>query len=255
VILLAQLTDLHLRVGPDDLGAAKALEHAVAALAALDPQPGAVLVTGDLTDDGDPRSYARVRELLAPLTVPVHPIPGNHDDRDALREAFADHPGVAGADGFVQYATACGPLRILMLDTLVPRSPAGRLDAERLAWLAGELEDPAPTLIAMHHPPIPTGIGEFDTIGLPEQDVAALAELLHGRSHVLRVTAGHIHRVITSAVGGVPVVVAPSAWREAVLDLGPGGRAVVSDTEPPGYALHVLTDGGALVTHAAVLGR
>jgi DNA-binding LacI/PurR family transcriptional regulator len=63
------------------------------------PQPDAVLVTGDLTDDGDPRSYARVRELLAPLAVPVHPIPGNHDDRDALREAFADHPGVAGSDG------------------------------------------------------------------------------------------------------------------------------------------------------------
>jgi 3',5'-cyclic AMP phosphodiesterase CpdA len=256
-ILLAQLTDLHLQVGPDDLGAAKALERAVAALLALDPQPDAVLVTGDLTDDGDPRSYARVRELLAPLTIPVHPIPGNHDDRDALRAAFADHPGVAGSDGFVQYATACGPLRVLMLDTLLPGSPAGRFDEERRAWLAAALDDPAPTLIAMHHPPIPTGIGEFDTIGLPDGDVAALATLLRGREHVLRVTAGHIHRVITATVGGgpgrVPVFVSPSAWRQAVLDLGPQGKAIVSDGEPAGYALHLLTDDGALVTHAAVL--
>jgi 3',5'-cyclic AMP phosphodiesterase CpdA len=240
-------------VGPDDLGAAKALERAVAALCALDPQPDAVLLTGDLTDDGDPRSYARVRELLAPLTVPVHPIPGNHDDRDALREAFADHPGVAGAEGFLQYATACGPLRVLLLDTLVPGSPAGRYDAERRAWLAGALDDERPTIVAMHHPPVPTGIGEFDTIGLPAEDVAALADLLRGREHVLRVTAGHIHRVITGTVGGVPVTVAPSAWRQAVLDLGPEGRAVVSDAEPPGYALHLLTDDGALVTHAAMV--
>jgi 3',5'-cyclic AMP phosphodiesterase CpdA len=216
-----------------------------------------VLITGDLTDDGDPRSYARVRELVAPLTVPVHPIPGNHDDRDALREAFADHPGLGGTDGFVQYATSCGPLRVLMLDTLVPGSPAGRYDEERRAWLAEALADERPTLIAMHHPPIPTGIGEFDTIGLPDGDVAALAELLRGRAHVLRIAAGHIHRVITATVGrgagGVPVVVAPSAWRQAVLDLGPEGRAVVSDADPPGYGLHLLTDDGALVSHAVVL--
>jgi 3',5'-cyclic AMP phosphodiesterase CpdA len=215
--------------------------------------PEAVLVTGDLTDDGDPRTYARVRELLAPLPVPVHPIPGNHDDRDALREAFADHPGIASADGFLQYAVTVGGLRVLLCDTLVPGTPGGRLDEERLAWLASALEDPAPTLVALHHPPIHIGIGEFDAIGLPPGDVAALAEVLRGRDHVLRVTAGHIHRVITGTCGGVPVTVAPSAWRPAVLDLGPGGRAVVSDDEPPGYALHLLADDGALVTHAAVL--
>jgi 3',5'-cyclic-AMP phosphodiesterase len=224
----------------------------VAALVALDPQPDAVLLTGDLTDDGDPRSYARVRELLAPLAVPVHPIPGNHDDRDALREAFADHPGVAATGGFVQYAVDCDGVRVLMCDTLVPGSPAGSFGEERRAWLAGAL-DGTPTIVAMHHPPIPTGIAEFDTIGLPAADVAALAELLGGRDEVLRVVGGHIHRVITATVGGVAVTVAPSAWRQAVLDLGPDGRAVVDEGEPAGYALHLLTDGGALVTHAAVL--
>ena len=71
---------------------------------------------------------------------------------------------------------------------------------------------------------------------------------------MLRVVGGHIHRVITATVGGVPVCVAPSAWRQAVLDLGPDGRAVVDDGEPPGYALHLLTEDGAVVTHAAVIG-
>ena len=252
-LLLAQLTDLHLRVGPDDLGAARALETAVTALLALDPQPDAVLVTGDLTDDGDPRSYERARELLAPLAVPVHPIPGNHDDRDALREAFADHPGIASTDGFVQYEVDAGGVRVLMCDTLVPGTPGGSFDAERRAWLAAAL-DGSPTIVAMHHPPVTTGIAEFDTIGLPCDDVAAIGALLRGRDEVLRIVAGHIHRVITAVVGGVPVCVAPSAWRQAVLDLGPDGRAVVDEGEPPGYALHLLTDAGTLVTHAAVIG-
>ena len=44
--VLAQLTDLHLRVGPRDGGSARALADAVAALAALDPLPDAVLLTG-----------------------------------------------------------------------------------------------------------------------------------------------------------------------------------------------------------------
>jgi 3',5'-cyclic-AMP phosphodiesterase len=143
-------------------------------------------------------------------------------------------------------------VRVLMCDTLVPGSPAGSFGEERRAWLAGAL-DGTPTIVAMHHPPIPTGIAEFDTIGLPAADVAALAELLGGRDEVLRVVGGHIHRVITATVGGVAVTVAPSAWRQAVLDLGPEGRAVVEEGEPAGYALHLLTDGGALVTHAAVL--
>jgi 3',5'-cyclic-AMP phosphodiesterase len=211
-----------------------------------------VIVTGDLADDGAPRSYARMRELIAPLTVPIHPIPGNHDDRDALREAFADHPGVAGSDGFIQYAVDCGGLRVLLCDTLLPGSDGGLYDAARRAWLAEELEDDLPTIVAMHHPPILTGIPAFDAIGLPDEDRRALAALLGDRPGVLRVAAGHIHRIITADVGGVPVAVAPSAWLQAVLDLRPGAAIVLGD-DRPGYALHVLADGGELVTHAAVL--
>jgi 3',5'-cyclic AMP phosphodiesterase CpdA len=182
----------------------------------------------------------------------VHPIPGNHDDRDALREAFADHPGVGAARDHVRYAAECGPLRLLLCDTLLPGSDGGRMDEERRAWLATALEDERPTLVAMHHPPISTGITEFDAIGLPAGDVDALAGLLRGRPHVLRVAAGHIHRVIASAIGRVPVVVAPSAWRQAALDLRAGAPIVLGD-DPPGYLLHVLTDDGALATHAVAL--
>jgi 3',5'-cyclic AMP phosphodiesterase CpdA len=253
-VILAQLTDLHLRVGPDDEGSARALAVAVEALVALDPAPDAVLLTGDLTETGDPRAYARLRELLAPLDVPVHPIPGNHDDRDALRAAFADHPGVAGGDGYVQYVAPCGPLRLVLCDTQLPGSDGGRMDDERRGWLAAQLdtEPGTPALIAMHHPPILTGIDQFDAIGLAPRDRQALAALLGERSHVVGLVSGHIHRPMGGAAGGVPVVVAPSAWRQAVLDLRRNAPLRLAD-DRRGYALHVLADDGTLVSHIAAL--
>ena len=86
--ILAQLSDLHLQAGDDDRGAARALRTAVAAVLDLRPAPDAVLVSGDLGERGEPAEYALARELLAPLPMPVHVLAGNHDDHEALSEAF-----------------------------------------------------------------------------------------------------------------------------------------------------------------------
>ena len=77
-----------------------------------------------------------------------------------------------------------GDLRLLLCDTIVPGQEGGAYDAERLAWLEAELTSApeAPTLIAMHHPPIRTGIPAFDEIGLPDADRRAFAELVAGHS-------------------------------------------------------------------------
>src|SRR6266568_1553993 len=101
-LLLAQISDLHVGVGVGDGEAAGRLEAVVGAVASLDPAAAAVVVTGDLVRSGEPAEYERVRELLAPLRMPVHVLPGNHDDRDALRAALL--PGALDtASGFVQY--------------------------------------------------------------------------------------------------------------------------------------------------------
>jgi len=99
-------------------------------------QPDAVLVSGDLADNATDAEYERVRELLAPLRAALYVLPGNHDDRRALRRHF----GVPGADGDpVQYAVDLGSLRLVVLDTTRPGEDPGALDAERLGWLDAEL--------------------------------------------------------------------------------------------------------------------
>jgi 3',5'-cyclic-AMP phosphodiesterase len=246
--LIAQISDSHVGFGPGDGRAARALAAAVEALLALDPPPVAVLFTGDLTNLGGPKEYERVRELIAPLPMPVHPLVGNHDDRDALRAAFADHPGVAASDEFVQYSVQCGPVRVIVCDTHVPGEAGGRLDGGRLEWLEAELASGGdqPTILAMHHPPIATGMYEFDVeIPLAAEDGAALAAV-GGRIDLI--AGGHIHLPVRGMLGTRPVFVCPSVYLQAKFDLRPGARIKLVP-HPPGYAIHVHGPDPALITH------
>ena len=126
VTTIVQLSDPHVSFGPRDCGAAEALERVVEIVLELEPAPDAILLTGDLTQDGREAEYARVRELVGAVGVPVHPIPGNHDDREALRSAFADHPQLSQADGRINYQATAGELRLLMLDSLISGTPGRR---------------------------------------------------------------------------------------------------------------------------------
>jgi 3',5'-cyclic-AMP phosphodiesterase len=96
-------------------------------------------------------------------------LPGNHDDRRALHRHFGG-PGAAGEP--VQHSVDLGPLRLVVLDTTRPGEDPGALDAERLDWLDAELAAAPrlPTLLAMHHPPLVTGVPAWDELGLPVAD-------------------------------------------------------------------------------------
>jgi Icc protein len=216
--ILAQISDPHMRVGPDDQGSAAALVKAVDAVLALDPLPDAVLVSGDLADGGTPAEYERVRELLAPLPMPVHVLPGNHDRLDW------DGP----------YAADVGDLRLIACDTTKPGHDDGHLD---LDWLEAQLAtSTAPTIVAMHHPPLLTGIGGLDAIGLPERERAALGALLARSPQVVRVAAGHVHRAAFATLAGCPVVTCPGTNWQTKLEIGTPGFSVVA--EPPAFIVH-----------------
>src|SRR5215510_14834955 len=141
-MLIAQISDMHIKPPGEQLykriDTAGFLERAVAHVMALDPGPDIVLATGDLVDGGKPEEYALLRRLLAPLSMPVYLIPGNHDARDAMRAVFADHAYLPGS-GFIQFAIEGLPVRLIALDTLVPGKGHGALCDERLDWLEARL--------------------------------------------------------------------------------------------------------------------
>src|SRR4051812_22246666 len=162
-MLIAQLTDLHIlppgRLAQGRIDPAACLSRAVAALARLDPQPDLALLTGDLVDGGRPEEYGLLKELLAPMPCPYFVIPGNHDDRGALTDAFRKARYLPRDGGFLDYAVEDWPVRLIGLDTLVPGEDGGALSAARLGWLDALLagQPRRPTVLFLHHPPFATG--------------------------------------------------------------------------------------------------
>lgn len=254
-MLIAQITDLHIRRPGQKayrmVETDRYLPPAIEALNALVPRPDVVLITGDATDFGRPDEYATLAALLAPLEIPWYLIPGNHDDRQAMRDAFPGHDYL-GRKGFIQYAIERFPLRLLALDTLVPGGSRGELCAERLDWLAARLaEQPErPTLIFMHHPPFATGIAHMDAIGLT--GAAALEAIIRDHPNVERIICGHVHRTIFQRFAGTIASCCPSVAHQVALDLRDDAPSAFV-MEPPGYHLHLWRE-GEFITHQAMLG-
>ena len=251
---IAQISDPHVGLHADASDSIDCLERAVAAVAEMNPAPVAVLFTGDLTYDGNPAEYERVRELLEPLAMPVHPIPGNHDRRENLRRAFSDHPGIAGAGAYLDYAADCGPVRVINLDTQVERSAGGAIGTERIGWIERELEAASgrATILAMHHAPVGVGLAEFDEIGLAQEDRDALRDLFERGPAPELIVCGHIHRATTAQIGRVPVFICPSVHRQVELDLRREGQLRMGN-DPSGMAVHLHGADPRLVSHVIPL--
>ncbi|AJP57472.1 hypothetical protein UC34_11440 [Pandoraea vervacti] len=261
-MLLCQITDLHV-TRPDTLACgrvdtARALRHAIAAINRWVPRPDAVIATGDLIDTPHPLEYEVLRACLGDLDIPLYLVVGNHDHREALRDAFPAHAYLRDGGEFVQYRIDLGPVTVLVLDTQDPPGAGGHLCDARLAWLDEQLLACAgrPTIIAMHHPPFETGIEFMDGYGLSAQGRAGFALVTSRYAHIERVICGHLHRSIQASVEGAPGIMAStcvSTAHQITLALASGAPGSIT-LEPPGFAMHLWQRGAGLRTHLAYVG-
>jgi 3',5'-cyclic-AMP phosphodiesterase len=181
----------------------KLMERLVASELPID----ALVFTGDLADRGEPDAYERLRDLVEPwakrLNTELVWVMGNHDEREPFSEIlWREGPTMDSRDRVVML----GGLRLIVLDSTVPGYHHGELSLEQRQWLARELATPAPhgTLLALHHPPIPTPIELMGLIELDDQ--AAFAEVIRN-TDVRGVLGGHLHYSTFSTFAGVPVSV------------------------------------------------
>ena len=255
-MLIAQITDLHYRIdGVHLFGAVDAhgaLENAVEHLKSLTPRPDAVLVTGDLVNDGGDEDYAALADLLRRLPMPVYPIPGNHDRRELMRRHLS-FTGVLPAGGPLRYVVEDHPVRLVGLDTLVEGQEGGRIGDEQLGWLDETLAaaPDRPTLVFLHHPPFRTGIGFMDAIML--EDGKALADVVARHGQIEVVTCGHVHRAIQTRFAGTIAMIAPGIAHQVTLDIAESGPPAWI-AEPPACLLHMWRPGGGIVSHVSYIG-
>lgn len=255
-MIIAQISDLHVTARGsltyDRFDTGGCLARCVSHILRMKPQPDVLLATGDLVSDGSAEQYDYLRELLSPLAMPVYLIPGNHDDRGALRAAFHDHEYLPAGSYPVRYAVEGFPVRMLALDTTMPGSDGGALDADQLAWLDARLaaSPEQPTLVFMHHPPFRTGIPNMDRISLDAASAGRLGTIISRHRQTERITCGHVHRDIRARWHGIMVSVCPSAAFQYSLDLAAEGLKPTD--EPPAYQLH-FWNGAELVTHTVAV--
>jgi 3',5'-cyclic AMP phosphodiesterase CpdA len=256
-LLIAQLSDPHIGTGPGFLGGRMdteaALRRAVAHVGAMQPSPDLVLLTGDLTERGRAAEYAVVSDALAPLSMPVYAVPGNHDDPQVARDALARCMPVArdAPDGACCYHLRHRDLHLVALDTVVRGRSLGALHSAQLAWLERTLQAcrGEPVLIFMHHPPVPTGIEAMDACSLMA-GADALATLVRDHGSVQGLLCGHLHRPVQMQFGGAPLHVAPSVAHQITLDLR-SGAPLRAQLEPPKISLHRWSLLHGLCTHTS----
>ena len=186
-------------------------------------RPDAIVFTGDLADKGEPEAYRKLRAVVEPFAAELSAelvwVMGNHDNRAALRSSLLDEaPSMAPLDR----VRMIDGLRIVTLDTSVPGHHHGKVTESQLSWLATQLTIPAPhgTILAMHHPPIPSVLDLAVTVELREQ--AALGRVLKG-SDVRAILAGHLHYSTTATFVGIPVSVASATCYTQDLTVAAGG--------------------------------
>lgn len=174
-------------------------------------RPDAIIFTGDLADMGDIAAYKALMSVVEPVverlgTQAIWAM-GNHDNRPHFREHVLRSAPTFDEVDSVHWL---GGLRVIVLDTSVVGAHYGDVTPDQLAWLKAELSVPAPegTILAMHHPPVPSALRLATLVELRGQK--ALADVLRG-SDVRTIIAGHLHYSSFSTFAGIPVSVATSS--------------------------------------------
>lgn len=234
---IAHVCDFHLPADPSKrLNGVLPHANLAAALEALKrqvPKVDAVILGGDLFEEGEKASYDAVAETFRALAVPVHAVIGNHDSRAGLQSAalVPQDPAYRGYGSFDHHK-----VHFVLLNSATTGKGFGRLDEEQLLWLSEDLFQNRfkPVLVFLHHPPLDTGVGWLDKLRLLNAE--AFWQILPPYAgNVLGVFAAHAHLQVTGCVRGVPAACCPAvSWQfSANAD---AARAALGE-ESPGFNL------------------
>ncbi len=243
--LLIQITDTHIlppgEVLYGEVDTALHLADTVLKINRMRPIPDVVMITGDLVEQEDKAAYQHFIELIKPLKMPVYVLPGNHDNPHTMTKEFAGTSYFPANDDTFQYSVKDLPFRILALNTHSDGTELPNFGAKRLAWLKRNLDQSdKPVLIALHHPPMTTGIELIDMGG--SDWFQGIKSALTEQSHVKLIICGHCHTDLCGRIGGVPVYMAPANANQLVATRGLS-IAPAAINKPADPTLHHFIDG------------
>lgn len=206
----AQLTDIHF--APGNPNPTEDLLRSVAQINATD-SIDFVLVTGDLTDNGDRRCMEEVKSCLDLLKMPYYVVMGNHETKwsESGCTAFSDIYGSERVEfmhkGILFLGFNSGPLMRMAYGHVVPQD---------IQWMTSEMEKAGkdtPVVLVTHYPMLEGDVDNW-------YDVTDAVRPYNVRLFV----GGHYHRNRLLSYDGIPGVLMRSNLRD------PEGK--------PGYGIY-----------------
>jgi Icc protein len=236
------ITDPHLVADPEGslrgTNTRASLEKVLAHYAAGDWRADRVVVTGDIIQDDSAGAYEIFRELLLPLKLRTHCVPGNHDIRDLMRPVCCRPPFSYCAFEEI------GDWLLVGIDSCIKGDAGGEVEADeldRLSEIVGR-STAKHVMVCLHHPPVPMGSKWLDTVGLKNGD--EVLERLRMLGRIRTVAFGHVHQDYDDVYEGIRILATPSTCAQ----FKPGSDNFEVDDKPPAYRRLTLNVDGSVDT-------
>ena len=220
----AQLTDIHL--SPNNPNPTEDLLRSIAQINATDSLDF-VLVTGDLTEEGDRATMEKVKSCLDLLKVKYYVALGNHETKwsdsgcTAFGEIFGGERFEFEHKGFLFLGFNSGPLMRMAYGHVVPQDIRWMTETMD-RYNAGNSRPDKPVILVTHYP-------------MTEGDVDNWYEVTDAvRPYNIRLfIGGHYHRDRDLRYDGIPGILMRSNLRDK--------------DEKPGYGIYEITEDSILV--------
>ena len=169
----------------------------------LKPEPEFILISGDLTNTGDVKSYQALQDILNQISIPIYIALGNHDKRSSFNKVFKK----INSKKPLFYSQILKGLNLIVLDTSVQGKISGEICDEQFKFLNKNLSQNKnlPSIIMMHHPPKFNKNSPY-WISLDEKSTSKLTSELVNKD-ILAIICGHIHLNQTNFWHGIPVII------------------------------------------------
>ncbi len=240
-IKVLQLTDTHLLADSDQKiqhvnpreSLHRVIEQAIRRHGPFD----FALATGDLAQQAEIAAYKHLTTQFNPLDCPVYCLPGNHDNPVAIHMHLQSKS--VSSPKIVDH----GIWRIVLLDSVLTDKSAGYLAKDELALLKGALHASRPTLIALHHQPVPVGNASMDAMALGNAE--DLFNILDQAPQARALIWGHVHQAFEQTRNHLRLMACPSTCIQF--------RPDPSNKLRPGYRLLGLLPDGEIYTEVVWL--
>ncbi|QSX34311.1 3',5'-cyclic-AMP phosphodiesterase [Shewanella avicenniae] len=246
-VRLVQITDPHLFADAEGhllgVNTASSLKAVVSTVKALSYPADLLLATGDISQDFSAQSYRNFVEAVAPLHLPCHYLPGNHDDLRIMTLHMQ------GKHVYGQQRVIVGNWQIILLDSTVHGKPGGHLAESQFALIRKAIaaEPDKHVLLVMHHNPIHVQCTWLDQHWM-DNGAEFIAEMA-SYPQVKGMLWGHVHQALEQTITGQHGPINLMATPSTCIQFKPLSPYFALDMVQPGYRLLELHADGSMQTN------